>query len=113
MKRVKVLVSGAILSSLMATSLMAQTTGPVNVNSITNPGICDGSGSGRPSANGKQKGYGPGNGTGNQGTRPQDGTGYGSKNQHPTGTMGNTSGLSRGQGSSRQGGGSGGRRNNR
>ncbi len=106
MKSVKVVISGAIVSCFLAATLPAQTTTPISTSSATNPGVCDGSGSGRPSTAGK-KGYGPGDGTGQKGTRPQDGTGYGARNQFPNGTTGTTGTFGRTQG------GSGSRRNNR
>ena len=102
----------ATVTSFMAVSLLAQA--PVNgtVNSSTNPGVCDGSGAGQANGKGNARGYGVGNGSGNQGTRPQDGTGYGAKRQHPASTMGTQGGFSRGQGNNRQGGGMRSRRNN-
>ncbi|MCW5978024.1 MAG: hypothetical protein KIT09_08090 [Bryobacteraceae bacterium] len=46
-----------------------------------------------PSTENVQRGYGPGNGAGNQGSRPQDGSGYGAKGQRKgknNGTCDNT-----------------------
>jgi hypothetical protein len=114
----------AVVVCFLAGSLPAQSSGGTNGNpngknpatgtySASNPGVCDGSGIGRQTGQGNGKGYGVRDGSGNGGNRPQDGTGYGAKNQHPLGSMGTNGSFSRGQGAGRQGGGFGNRRNNR
>jgi hypothetical protein len=124
MNHVQRIIALAAVASFFAVNMIAQNSqatknrkdqpGVASVagnNSIANPGVCDGSGIGNPSGKGNGKAYGAGNGSGNKGSRPLDGTGYGTKNQQPMGSMANTGGFSRGQGTGRQGGGFGNRRN--
>ena len=91
-----------------------------SINDANSDGICDVCGqpvgSGQANAQGKQskkgKHWGPGDGTGNQGNGPQDGTGYGSQSGNGIGARDGTGpyhqsggqGGGQGQGAGRRGG---------
>lgn len=124
MKKMKMRIAMTVVACFLTGSLLAQSSADANGNqngkkpamgtySASNPGVCDGSGIGRQTGQGNGKGYGVRDGSGSGGNRPQDGTGYGAKNRHPLGSMGNPGSYSRGQAAGRQGGGFGNRRNNR
>lgn len=98
----RILLLALLLTAATAIAASAQTApkGPpagapgmgANFVDADGDGICDyfqsGTPRGRGAQAGKRGGYGPGNGTGNQGVGPRDGTGYGpgAKSGNCTGT---------------------------
>jgi len=90
------------------TSFSAPTQNRAGYMDENGDGICDitgqpiGSGAqaGKSAKNGNGNRKGPGNGTGNQGSGPQDGTGYGAQSGKKMGPQdGSQSGIGRGNGS--------------
>jgi hypothetical protein len=80
-------------------------------NDANNDGICDSCGqpigSHRNQGKGSRRGYGPGDGTGNQGQGPKDGTGYGSASAGGNGSCDGTGPRGNQGGRSSRGGRSG------
>jgi hypothetical protein len=119
MKKVQSLISIVILMAA-SSSALAQ-SGPQSpkqsqhaVRDANRDGLCDecgrAVGSGRTDATGQKaqngKHYGPGDGTGNQGSRPNDGTGYGAQSGMRSGPQDGT-GAKLGQAGKRGNGGYG------
>jgi hypothetical protein len=120
MKRMMILGAAGIVVLLIGSAASAQTSSPTRPGSATGTcvgpnfvdadgdGVCDHyqAGQGGQRGGGKgvggRKGYGPGDGTGNQGAGPKDGTGYGpgagTGGCDGTGRQGRGQGQGRGRG---------------